>query len=330
MQTVLVVGGAGYIGSHTCMMLADRGYRPVVYDDLSSGHADFVQWGALEVGDVGDRRRLEAVIRHHAPVAVFHLAALTGVGESMLDPLSTYRANVANAIELLAAMRATGIDKLVFASSCAVFGPADRLPLVEDHPRRPISPYGRSKAMIEEVLEDLGRSGALRSVSLRFFNAAGADLKCRIGERHRPETHLIPVAIEAALGDRANFQVFGEDYETRDGTCLRDYVHVLDLADAFVRALEHLMTGGVTLAVNLGREEGTTVREVLASIERVSGRTVPVTRAPRRPGDPAALTACAARARAVLGWTPRYDLDAIVRSAFDWHLRERKRRDAAG
>ena len=238
MTNVLVVGGAGYIGSHTCLNLAERGFTPVVYDNLSNGHAEFVKWGPLEHGDIRDRQRLAAVIETYRPQAIVHFAALIEVGESVKAPAAFFDNNVAGTLSLLLAAQQAGIDKLVFSSTCATYGLPVDVPMRETHPQNPINPYGRSKLIVEQMLADLDRHQGFRSVVLRYFNAAGADPEGRIGERHSPETHAVPLAIEAALGRRAGFSVFGTDYDTRDGTCVRDFIHVCDLADAHGRAVE--------------------------------------------------------------------------------------------
>lgn len=320
-KKVLVVGGAGYIGSHTCLVLAERGYQPVVFDNLSNGHAEFVKWGPLETGDIRDRDRLDEVFVKHRPDAVLHFAALIEVGESVKDPASFYDNNVVGALTLLSASLAAGVEAFVFSSTCATYGLPEQVPMDETHPQAPINPYGRTKWVIEQALKDYGTYKGLRSVMLRYFNAAGADFEGRIGEWHTPETHAVPLAIEAALGRRDGFKVFGSDYDTRDGTCVRDYVHVLDLADAHVRAVDYLLGGGETVELNLGTGAGTTVSELLGAISNVSGRPFPVEYVGRRDGDSTALVANNDKARKVLGWQPRYTLDDIIRSAWNWHAR---------
>lgn len=325
MDTVLVTGGAGYIGSHVCLSLSEAGFRPVVYDDLSHGHASFVQWGPLEQGDIRDGERLDAVMARHRPCAVLHLAGLIEVGDSCRDPGAYFEINVGGALSVIAAARRGGIEAMVFSSSCAIYGDPVRLPIDETHPQAPLSPYGRSKLMVEQALDDYSRHVGFRSVCLRYFNAAGADPQGRIGERHQPETHVIPLVMQAALGQREGFTLFGEDYETRDGTAMRDYVHVLDLAEAHVRALRYLLGGGATAAFNLGSGAGRTVREVVAAIGRASGRAFPIEAAPRRAGDAPSLIADITRAGEVLGWAPRRTLDDILSSALNWHAAEGER-----
>lgn len=318
-KTVLVVGGAGYIGAHTCLLLAERGYLPVAFDNLSNGHSEFVQWGPLEVGDIRDRRRLDEVFAQYRPDAVLHFAALIEVGESVKDPVAFYDNNVVGTLTLLAASMAAGVEAFVFSSTCATYGLPDQVPMDESHKQAPINPYGRTKLIVEQALADYSAYKGLRSVMLRYFNAAGADADGRIGEWHSPETHAIPLAIDAALGRRHSFKIFGSDYDTRDGTCVRDYIHVLDLADAHVRAVDYLLEGGETVALNLGTGTGTTVKELVDAIASVTGREFPVELADRRPGDSTSLVANNEKARQVLGWQPVRDLDEIVRSAWEWH-----------
>ncbi|GGD96018.1 MULTISPECIES: UDP-glucose 4-epimerase GalE [Rhizobium] len=320
-ETVLVVGGAGYIGSHTCLDLANKGYTPVVFDNFSNGHREFVKWGPAEEGDIRDRARLDEVLAKHKPAAILHFAALIEVGESVKDPVSFYENNVIGTLTLLSAAQAAGINAFVFSSTCATYGLPQSVPLDETHRQVPINPYGRTKYIVEQALADYDQYKSLRSVVLRYFNAAGADFEGRIGEWHQPETHAIPLAIDAALGRRQGFKVFGSDYETRDGTCVRDYIHVLDLADAHVRAVEYLLKGGDSVALNLGTGTGTTVRELLGAIEEVSNRPFPVEYIGRREGDSHTLVANNDKARDVLGWVPQYDLSEIIRSAWAWHAK---------
>jgi UDP-arabinose 4-epimerase len=318
-KRVLVTGGAGYVGSHACKALARAGYAPVVYDNLSRGHAWAVKWGELERGDLLSPSRLAAVFRKHRPHAVLHFAALAYVGESVDDPQRYYRNNVVGTMNLLDAMRGAGVGKLVFSSSCAVYGIPERLPIPESHPRRPLNPYGHTKAMVEQVLADSAAACGLDSVSLRYFNAAGADPDGETGEAHDPETHLIPLALEAAAGRRPALTIHGTNYATRDGTCVRDYVHVSDLADAHVLALRYLAGHSGANAFNLGNGSGFSVREVIAAAERVTGRAIPVRSGPRRPGDPPTLVGSAALARRRLGWKPRHgSLEAILGTAWRW------------
>lgn len=319
MHTVLVAGGAGYVGSHTCLALAEAGFLPVVFDDLSNGHREHVQWGPLEIGDIRDRSRLDAVFAKHAPVAVLQFAARIEVGESVKDPGAFFDNNVGGTFTLIEAARRAAVQAMVFSSTCATFGEPVRLPMDEDHPQAPLNPYGRSKLMVEQALADYDRHVGFRSMVLRYFNAAGAEPEGRIGEWHEPETHAIPLALQVALGRHPHFTIFGGDYDTRDGTAVRDYVHVLDLADAHVLALRRLIAGGASARYNLGTGHGATVRELVAAVERATGAPLPVVMAPRRPGDAPILVGDNARARAELGWAPSRDLDAIVASAWRWH-----------
>ncbi|AYV45613.1 UDP-glucose 4-epimerase GalE [Caulobacter flavus] len=318
-QAILVAGGAGYIGSHTCLRLAEAGFTPVVYDNLSNGWEEFVQWGPLEVGDVNDPVRLAEVFAKHKPAAVIHFAAFVEVAFSIAEPGAFYGTNVGGAITLIEAARKAGVDKLVFSSTCATYGPPVTLPMDETHPQAPLNPYGRSKLMVEQILRDMDRYKRFHSVVLRYFNAAGADPEGRIGEKHEPETHAIPLAIAAARGEREKFTLYGSDYDTRDGTCIRDYVHVLDLADAHVLALKWLLDGKHSTAFNLGTGEGTSVRELVAAIERRSNRNFPLETVTRRDGDAPILVADSDKARALLGWNPRYGLDDIIQHAWAWH-----------
>jgi UDP-glucose 4-epimerase len=318
-KKVLVVGGAGYIGSHTCLLLAERGYEPIVFDNLSNGHEEFVRWGPFEHGDIRDRARLDEVFAKHKPDAVLHFAALIEVGESVKQPVAFYDNNVIGSLTLLSSAIDAGVKAFVFSSTCATYGLPETVPIDESHRQAPINPYGRTKWVVEQALKDYSTYKGLKSVMLRYFNAAGADFEGRIGEWHTPETHAIPLAIEAALGRREGFKVFGTDYDTRDGTCVRDYIHILDLADAHVRAVDYLLKGGDTVELNLGTGTGTTVKELLAAISEVSGRPFPVEYADRRDGDSTTLVANNEKAREVLGWEPRYSLTDIIRSAWDWH-----------
>src|SRR5690349_6971266 len=318
--TVLVTGGAGYIGSHACKALAQAGHRPVTYDNLVHGHRSAVRWGPLEVGDIRDRARLDEVLRAHRPHAVMHFAGLINVGESVSDPAKYYDNNVAGTLTLLEAMRACAVTHFIFSSSCATYGVPTRQPIDESAPQAPINPYGMSKLMVERVLADYGVAYKLRFMLLRYFNACGADPQGETGEDHEPETHLIPRTLMAAAGEIGALQVFGTDYPTADGTCVRDYIHVSDLAAGHVLALEHLLAQRESGAVNLGTGQGISVREVISAVERVTGRKVPVTESSRRAGDPAVLLADASRARTMLGFAPQFaDIDAIVASAWRWH-----------
>jgi UDP-glucose 4-epimerase len=321
MSNILVAGGAGYIGSHTCANLFTKGFVPITYDNLSNGHAELVKWGPLETGDIRDREKLNEVMNKYKPLAIIHFAGAIEVGASVEDPVSFYDINVCGGITLLSAAQTAGIDKFVFSSTCATYGNPISIPMSETHPQSPINPYGRSKLVVEQILRDLDRYRGFRSVILRYFNAAGADPQGRLGEWHSPETHAIPLAIEAALGTRAGFQVFGSDYDTRDGTCIRDFVHVSDLAEAHTRAIEHLLKDGSSLALNLGTGHGTTVRELLAEVQHVSGRSFNVKYCPRRQGDAPSLVADNALAKRTIGWSPSHDLRSIIKTAWNWHTK---------
>jgi UDP-arabinose 4-epimerase len=317
---ILVTGGAGYIGSHTAKLLAASGHTPVVFDDMSQGHDWAVKWGPLEQGTLSDPDRLRDVFARQSIDAVIHFAASALVGESMSDPAKYFRNNTVGTLNLLDAMRSAGVDRFVFSSTCATYGNPIRVPIDESHPQSPVNPYGESKLMVEKILRWYGECYDLHWTALRYFNAAGADPEGAIGEDHDPESHLIPLVIGAALGTRPAVRIFGTDYDTPDGTAIRDYVHVMDLADAHVRALERLEAGSPSLAVNLGTGRGHSVREVVDTVARVGGRQVPAVESPRRAGDPASLVADPSRARSELGWQCQFpELDVIIQHAWQWH-----------
>jgi UDP-arabinose 4-epimerase len=317
---VLVTGGGGYVGSHACKRLAAAGYKPVVLDDLSEGHRWAVKWGPLIVGDIGDRELVIDTIRSFNIQAVLHFAGRAYVSESIQQPRIYFNNNFAKTLVLLDSILDAGVDKLVFSSTCATYGDPQQLPITEDHPQRPINPYGVSKLMVEQALHWYRCAYGLRYVALRYFNAGGADLDGEIGEDHDPETHLIPRVIAVAQGKLPQVEIFGTDYETRDGTAVRDYVHVADLASAHVRALDRLIDGGNSVSINLGTGRGHSIREVISMAEKISGARVPVREAPRRLGDPAALVADPSRGETILQWRPKVsDLQTIVHSAWNWH-----------
>ena len=324
--SILVVGGAGYIGSHMVKRLQRAGYTAVVADDLSNGRREAVRDARLHIGDIGNSAFVDALLREVQPVAVMHFASFIQVGESMADPARYYRNNVGATQVLLDAMRTHDVMRFIFSSTAAIFGDPVYVPIDEAHPRQPINPYGRSKWMVEQVLEDYDRAYGLKSVCLRYFNAAGADAEGELGECHEPETHLIPLLLQVASGRRPHITVYGDDYATDDGTCVRDYVHVEDLCGAHLLALEQLLEGGGSARYNLGNGNGFSVREVIDAAQRVTGRRIPVVHGPRRAGDPPTLVADAALARASLHWTPRYpDLDTIVAHAWAWEQKHAAR-----
>ncbi len=325
-QSILVTGGAGYIGSHICKVLACAGYRPIVFDNLSRGHRKAVRWGPLIVADLADPARICGALAEYRVAAVMHFAAYAYVGELVGNPALYYRNNLIGTLSLLDAMRQTGVGEIVFSSTCATYGTPDGVPIRESAPQRPVNPYGETKLAIERALHWYGEAYGIRSVTLRYFNAAGADPDGEIGECHEPETHLVPLVLEAALGHRRQIEIYGTDYPTPDGTAIRDYIHVHDLAIAHLRALEHLCSGGESIAVNLGTGHGHSVRDVIAVAETISGRKVPALAAPRRSGDPPALVADPSLAAEILGWRAQYsDLDTIIRTALAWHVRSRSR-----
>jgi UDP-glucose 4-epimerase/UDP-arabinose 4-epimerase len=327
-RAVLVVGGAGYIGAHTCKALAQAGFLPVVFDNFTTGHESFVRWGPAVRADIRDPDAVASALRQHGCGAVLHFAAHASVGESVVDPAIYYNNNVGGTVSLLAGMLAANCRHLVFSSTCAVYGQPARLPILENTPPEPINPYGHSKLMAEQIIADYGKAYGLRSVCLRYFNACGADEDGECGEMREVETHLIPRAMMALQGHVDNFAVFGSNFDTPDGTAVRDYIHVSDLADAHVLALQHLLGGGEGGKFNLGTGLGHSVGEVLRAIESEAGLRLPTVSGERRPGDPATLVADASLARTVLGFQPRRsDLGTIVGSAWSWHLRAHPRRN---
>ena len=322
--SILVTGGAGYIGSHVAKALSRSGYRAIIFDDLSTGHAYLASGHLLEQGSLLDRDRLVEVMGRHQPEAVIHLAGSAYVGESNIDPGKYYRNNVGGTLNLLQAMIASGTDRLVFSSSCATYGIPSTVPIGEEEEQRPINPYGRSKLVAEMMMRDFSAAHGLRAVALRYFNAAGASADGDIGEDHDPETHLIPLAILAAMGKAKPLEIFGNDYDTPDGTCIRDYVHVSDLADAHVKAIGWLERRDGFSAFNLANETGYSVLDVIAAVEKALGAPVPHQIGRRRSGDPARLIGDSGRARQMLNWQPSHSsLDDIVASACRWHARGR-------
>ena len=322
---VLVAGGAGYIGSHTCRALAQAGHTPVVYDNLRTGHVWAVKWGPLEQGDLNNAVALGDVMRRHRPQAIVNFAAVSCVAELAREPTLYYRTNVAGTITLLEAMRAHDVGSIVYSSTCATYGVPPRLPIVEAMAQAPISPYGRSKLMVEEILRDACAAHGIGAIALRYFNASGADAEGEVGEEHDPETHLIPLVLQAALGNHPRVRINGTDYETPDGTCIRDYVHVSDLAAAHVRAIAACQPGQFS-AYNLGTGQGVSINQVIAKAREVTGRRIEAEAAARRPGDPPVLVADPSLAKAALTWAPCHsDLGNIVRSAWSWMTEHRMR-----
>lgn len=319
-MSVLVCGGAGYIGSHINKLLNSNGYDTVVFDNLIYGHREAVKWGEFVQGDLADIEALEEVFTKYHIDAVFHFAAYAYVGESVAEPEKYYYNNVVNTLNLLNVMRKHGCNRIIFSSTCATYGEPERVPITEDMPQNPINPYGMTKLTVERIFRDYQRAYGLQFVVLRYFNAAGADPDCEIGESHNPETHIIPLVLDAASGMRPDIKVFGTDYDTPDGSCIRDYIHVTDLADAHLRSLHYLEEGNKGDFFNLGNAKGTSVLEVVESVKRVTGRYFTVTKTDRRPGDPAKLVGSSDKARLILGWEPRYsDIDTIVEHAWKWH-----------
>ncbi len=324
-MNILITGGAGYIGSHCCKALASRGFVPVVYDNLSRGHRAFARWGPFEYGDILDRARLSEVMRKYQPVAVMHFAALTSVGESVADPATYFRNNVVGSLTLLETMRIHGIQDVILSSTAAVYGMPEIVPIVETCPHNPINPYGRAKLVVEEMAQDFARAYSFRVGVLRYFNACGADADGEVGESHDPETHLIPLILAAAKGTNPAITIFGNDYDTPDGTCVRDYVHVADLAEAHHLVLDSLLTNKQSCTYNVGNGQGFSVLEVIEAARHVTGLPVPVKIADRRAGDPPFLIADHTRIKTELGWEPRYSgLTNILQSAWNWMNHEKR------
>jgi len=317
---ILVTGGAGYVGSHACKALAKAGFTPVTYDNLSTGHAYAVKWGPFVQGDLTDQALLKETLRKYQPRAVLHFAASALVIESIEHPAHYYTNNVAATLSLLNAMKECGLSTLIFSSSCATYGTAQFTPITEDHPQLPINPYGRTKWIAEQMMADFDAAYGLKTISLRYFNAAGADLDTQIGENHHPETHLIPSVIHAALGLKPQITVYGTDFPTRDGSAIRDYIHVQDLADAHVRALQYLLETKKSNAINLGTGFGASVLDIVNAVGEFCGKSIPVHLESRRAGEPSHLTADFKKARELLGWVPQYSgLPTIIESAWKWH-----------
>lgn len=320
MSSILVIGGAGYIGSHMCKLLRKRGFLPIVLDNLVHGHREAVKWGPFIQGSLSDTEVLDQVFTRYNITAVMHFAAFCYVGESVSDPGKYYQNNVADTITLIQSMVERGISSFIFSSSAAAYGEPIEVPISESHPLDPINPYGRTKLMVEQILKDFERAYGLKSISLRYFNAAGADPDGEIGEDHNPETHLIPLVMQTALSKRKHIEVYGDDYPTRDGTCVRDYIHINDLAQAHLLALDRLIADGGGGNYNLGNGNGYTVKEVIETARHVTGRPIPANVTAKRTGDPAVLIASSEKARKELGWKPRFgDLTRIIETAWNWH-----------
>lgn len=319
-MAILVCGGAGYIGSHINKQLHKEGYETIVFDNLIYGHREAVKWGKLVAGDLKNVDEIEAVFKNNQIDTVFHFAAYAYVGESVEHPEKYYYNNVANTLNLLHVMMKYGCNRIIFSSTCATYGEPEKVPITEDMPQNPINPYGATKLMVERIFQDYHKAYGLQYVVLRYFNAAGADPDGEIGESHNPETHIIPLVLDAASGKRPDIKVFGTDYDTPDGSCIRDYIHVYDLATAHLLALHHLEAGKESQFFNLGNEKGTSVLEVVNSVKQVTGRDFKVTLTDRRLGDPAKLVGSSQRAQKILGWKPIYgDIDVIVKHAWKWH-----------
>jgi UDP-glucose-4-epimerase GalE len=315
---ILVTGGAGFIGSHACKLLAAKGHMPVTYDNLSRGHRAAVKWGPLEIGEIEDRQRLQAVLEQYRPDALMHFAAFAYVAESVEQPELYFRNNVTGSRVLFDTLIEHRPAPVIFSSSCVTYGIPETIPITESHPQRPINPYGETKLKGEQILADLGKKYGMPWVALRYFNAAGADPEGEIGEDRDPETHLIPLVLKAAR-DNKTVSIFGTDYNTPDGTCIRDYIHVVDIADAHLRALDYLLANGKSCALNLANARGYSVKEVIAAAERVCGRAIAIEAAPKRPGDPPVLVGSAERAQGLLGWTPkRAALETQIADAWNW------------
>lgn len=320
MKNILIVGGAGYIGSYMCKYLAKNGYHPIVLDNLVYGHRQAVKWGPFIAGQMADTKLLDQIFKEHSIAAVMHFAAFCYVGESVEDPGKYYQNNVVATITLLEEMLKKNIKNFIFSSSCAVYGEPVEIPITEQHPYNPINPYGRSKLMVEQILQDFRAAYGLEYVALRYFNAAGADPEGEIGEEHNPETHLIPLVLKTALGQRETINIFGDDYATKDGTCIRDYIHIDDLAQAHLLALDRLLNGLPGGQYNLGNGDGYSVKEVIEVARNITSKQIPAKIVERRPGDPAVLIGSSEKAFKELGWKPQFaDLNAIVETAWQWH-----------
>lgn len=321
-KTILVVGGAGYIGSHQVKMLDEKGYNVIVYDNLSTGYQDLVTVDSFIEADLADKNKLREVFSNNKIDAVMHFAAFIEVGESVRNPAKYYRNNVVNVLNLLDVILEYDVKYFIFSSTAAIYGEPDEVPIKEEHNKRPINPYGKSKLMVEQILEDYDKAYGLKYTCFRYFNASGADESGEIGEKHNPETHLIPLVLKTALGERDSIYIFGTDYDTNDGTCIRDYVHVNDLARAHIKGLERLFAGENSEVFNLGSGQGYSVREIIDKAKEITGIDFTVIEAERREGDPAVLIADSSKAKEILGWKPEYSLYDIIKTAWKWHESE--------
>lgn len=324
-MNVLVAGGAGYIGSHVCKLLSKQGYNVIIYDNLSRGYEFLAKYGKFVLGDIGDRKQLELTLRNYKIDIVMHFCAYIEVGESVQNPRKYYQNNLYNALNLLDTMLDVGVNKIIFSSTAAVYGVPENVPIDEEEVKNPINPYGRTKWMIEQVLKDYSDAHGLKYVAFRYFNAAGADPDGELGEAHEPETHLIPLVLDAALGIRKSVKIFGTDYPTPDGTCIRDYIHVNDLATAHIKGIEFLFQGNSSDYFNLGNGTGFSVREIIDTVKKVTKTDFPVEEVERRPGDPPILIAKSDKAKKVLKWTPEYGIEDIINHAWNWHKKLRSR-----
>ncbi|MGC8770329.1 MAG: UDP-glucose 4-epimerase GalE [Brevinematia bacterium] len=318
-MAILVAGGAGYIGSHTVKMLYKKGYDVIVYDNLSKGYREFAKWGKFIEGDISDDKKLKEVFKSHKIDAVMHFCAFIEVGESVVEPEKYYKNNLVNTITLINTMKDAGIKNFIFSSTAAIFGEPKHIPIKEDDPKNPINPYGKTKLFVEEILEDYEKAYGFNSICFRYFNAAGADPDGEIGEAHNPESHLIPLILDAAMGKREAIKIFGTDYPTKDGTCIRDYIHVNDLAEAHILGLEFLLKEKRSERFNLGSGEGYTVREIIDMVKKITGKEFKVVETERRAGDPPVLIADSSKARRMLGWQTKFTLQEIIETAWNWH-----------
>jgi len=324
---ILITGGAGYIGSHVNKGLSHGGHETLVFDNLSYGHKELARWGVFVQGDLADKESLRTVFRKYPIDAVMHFAAFAYVGESVVNPGKYYANNVCNAVNLLEVMLEHNIGFFILSSTCATYGDPELLPITEDHPQRPLNPYGRTKLMVEQILKDYDSAYGMKHVSLRYFNAAGADMDAEAGEWHEPETHLIPLVLDTALGRSGKINIFGTDYNTPDGTCVRDYIHVSDLAEGHILALDYLLRGGESRAFNLGNGNGYSVKEVIETARQVTKNDIKAVGMGRRPGDPAVLVGSSRAAKDILGWAPKYyELPVIIESAWAWHKQNAQNR----